>query len=82
MKIKDLTPKQVHLIADAMEEGSVNALRHLVSGRRGASAARAIAIEKAAARVGIDIPRESLNSGCAKCEFAKACRKIQKASTK
>lgn len=82
MKIKSLTPAQVHQIADAIPNTSINSLRHVLSGRRGASAARAIAIEKAAASVGIDLPREALNAGCAKCEFAKACRKAQRLACK
>ena len=81
MKITDLTPQQVHLIADAMGT-SANSIRHVTTGRRGVTAQRAIAIEKAAAKVGLEITRESLNAGCAKCEFARSCRKTQKASTK
>lgn len=50
-------------------------LRQVAAGRRGASSRTAIAIERAARRLGWDIRREDLNSGCAVCEFARACRK-------
>lgn len=78
ISIKDLTPAQVRQIAEAMPNTTVNSLRHVVTGVRGVSSARAIAIEKAAATIGLSITRESLNPGCAKCEFARACRRTMK----
>ena len=50
-------------------------LRHYASGRIKASASRAIAIEKAAARMGHDVPRGSLCEACRTCEYARACLK-------
>ena len=74
MKITDITAEQARKIA-ALLAITTNAFRAVVKGRRGTSSLRAIAIEKAAKRIGLDIRRESLNAGCAKCEFAKRCRK-------
>lgn len=79
--IIDLTPAQVRQLAEEVPT-SVNSLRHVVSGLHGVSALRAIEIEQAAARIGLYIPRESLNSGCAKCEFANACRKVARTTLK
>lgn len=79
--IIDITPEQVRQLADLIPT-SVNSLRHVVSGVHGVSALRAIEIEHAAAKIGLHIPRESLNSGCAKCEFAAACRKVARTTLK
>lgn len=74
MKLSQLTPTQVTRLARLLGT-TVNALRHAVKGRRGVSAERAIAIERAAKRMGLDIRREGLSAACQGCEFAKACRK-------
>lgn len=79
--IIDLTPEQVRQLAEQVPT-SVNSLRHVVSGLHGVSALRAIEIEHAATKIGLNIPRESLNSGCAKCEFAHACRKVAQTTLK
>lgn len=77
MKIHKLTPTQVAEIAPLVPT-TRDSLRHVVTGRRGVSADKAIAIEKAAGKVGLSITRESLNAGCAKCEFARQCRRAMK----
>lgn len=51
-----------------------SSLRHAAKGRRGVSADMALAIETAAAQIGLDIRRETLASACAGCEFARRCR--------
>lgn len=81
MKISELTPEQIREMAPLVptSEGS---LRQVVTAHRGVSAERAIAVERAAAKIGLTIRRESLNTGCASCEFAKACRKNQKEMSK
>jgi hypothetical protein len=76
MKITDLTPEVRQKIADLLELGSDAVLRHIQTGRRKASAAMAVRIEKAAKRVGVDLPRESLCETCRKCDLAKAARKL------
>lgn len=77
MKISDLTPDQIREMAPLVPT-SEGALRQNVSAHRGVSAQRAIAIERAASKIGLEIRRESLNTGCANCEFARACRQVQK----
>jgi DNA-binding transcriptional regulator YdaS (Cro superfamily) len=77
MKIADLTPEQIREMAPLVPT-SEGALRQNVTAHRGVSSQRAIAIERAASKIGLSIPRESLNPGCAACEFAKACRQVQK----
>lgn len=80
MKLSDTTPEQQKRIAALMGGTTTyNSLRHIAAGRVGASASMAVAIERAAKRIGLDIPRESLNAGCRGCEFAKTCRKAQRA---
>lgn len=73
MKIHKLTSQQIRDLAPLVPT-SEDVLRHIVSGRRGVTAARAIAIERAAGKLGLDIRRESLNEGCKRCEFARTCR--------
>jgi len=73
MKLSDLTPKQTQELAPLVPT-TPETMRQYVSGRRGVSSVRAIAIEKAAKKMGLDIRRETMNDGCAKCEFAKTCR--------
>lgn len=81
MKFADTTPEQIRRIAALMGGTSTyNSLRHIAAGRVGASAEMAVAIERAAARIGLDIPRESLSPACKGCDFAKACRKAQRAA--
>lgn len=81
MKFSDLTPDQIRRIG-ALIGGKTTyfSLRHIAAGRTGASTEMAIAIERAAKRIGLDVPRESLSSACKGCEFAKACRKAQRAA--
>lgn len=81
MKISDLTPEQIREMAPLVPT-SEGTLRQIVTAHRGVSSGRAIAVERAASKIGLSIPRETLNSGCAGCEFAKACRRIQKGMTK
>jgi DNA-binding transcriptional regulator YdaS (Cro superfamily) len=77
MKISTLTPEQIREVAPLVPTSEAT-LRQVVKGHRGVSAIKAIAIERAASKIGLAIPRESLNPGCAACEFAKACRQVQK----
>lgn len=77
MKISDLTPDQVRELAPLVPT-TPGSLRQNVENRRGTSAQRAIAIERAASKLGLDIRREQLNPGCKQCEFAKQCRKALK----
>lgn len=74
MLITDLTPTQRARLA-ALVPTSVASLRHIQAGRRNASAEMAVAIEVAAAKIGLAIHRETLNSGCRVCAFARQCRK-------
>jgi hypothetical protein len=74
MKLKDLTPLQRRRLA-ALTPCSEGALRHSSAGRRGISSLMAIRLERAARRMGLDIKREDMNSGCKVCEFARICRK-------
>lgn len=75
MKLKDLTPTLRQKIAGQMAWASDAVLRHIQTGRRKASAEMAINIERAAKKVGIDLPRESLCDACGKCDLAKKARK-------
>lgn len=77
MKVSQLTPEQIRRLAPLVPT-SIATLRQVAHGQRGVTALKAIAIERAAAKLGLDIRRESLNPGCANCEFAKACRQVQK----
>lgn len=81
MKLSTLTPDQIRELAPLVPT-SEGALRQNAVGHRGVSAQRAIAIERAASKIGLSVPRESLNPGCASCEFAKACRQVQKGMPK
>ena len=59
---------------------TVGALRHVVTGRRWASAAMAIALEKSARKMGSGrklplLLRQDLALACKHCEYAKACAK-------
>lgn len=60
-----------------LAETSLGSLRHLVTGRRKASAEKAIAIERAAKRMriaGIEHPtRADLSEACRNCEYNKTC---------
>ncbi len=76
MKFSDTTPDQQRRIAALIGKGTTyGSLRHVAAGRRGVSAEMAVAIERAAARIGLEIRRESLNAGCKGCEFARTCRR-------
>lgn len=80
MELKDCTPDQLSRIAALVSAStgrptSYASLRHAAKGRRGVSADMAVAIESAAARLGLDLRREAMASACAGCEFARACRK-------
>lgn len=78
MKFQDTTAEQRRAIAKAMGgRATENSLRHVAKGRRGVSAEMAVAIERAAGAVGLDIRRESLSPTCAGCEFARTCRKLK-----
>lgn len=77
MKITELTPEQVRMIAPLIPS-TAGALRHIVAGRRAPSAQMAIQIEVAAKRVGIDLFREEMAEGCQMCGFARTCRKLEK----
>jgi hypothetical protein len=74
MKLNELSPKVRNTLADRMKMNR-DALRHIASGHRGASAEMAIKIERAALRMGIPIQRESLCAACGGCELAKKARK-------
>ena len=73
MKIKDITTDQRKRIA-RLAKTSDGFLRHVQSGRRKASAEMAIRIEAAAARVGVEIRRESLCAACGGCDLAREAR--------
>lgn len=74
MKLKNLTPAQRNALADKMKMNR-DALRHISTGYRGASAEMAIKIERAATRMGFAIQRESLCAACGGCELARKARK-------
>lgn len=73
MNLIDLTPIQLRRLAK-LAKTSYDTLRHAATGRRGVSSQAAIRIERAGHRMGLDLRREQMSAGCAKCEFAKACR--------
>lgn len=75
MNLRDLTPRQIRQLALAVGSTTEGTMRGIASGHRRVSSKRAIEIEAAARKLGWDIRRESLNSGCASCDFAKACRR-------
>ena len=80
MKLSDTTPEQQRRIAALVAAATgrpttANSLRHAAKGRVGVTAGMAIAIERAAASIGLDIRREHMSEACGDCEFAKACRK-------
>lgn len=79
MDIHECTPDQLRRIAALVSAATgrpttYSSLRHAAKGRRGVSADMALAIERAAAQIGLDIRRETLASACASCEFARRCR--------
>lgn len=79
MNINECTPDQLRRIAALVSAATgrpttYSSLRHAAKGRRGVSADMALAIEHAAAQIGLDIRREALASACAGCEFARRCR--------
>ena len=80
INIRRLTPEQLRQLS-TKSSISYDMLRHYARGRRGIKSLTAILIERAARKLGLDIRREDLNSGCAKCEFAKACRKQMREPT-
>jgi DNA-binding transcriptional regulator YdaS (Cro superfamily) len=74
MKLSDITVAQRKRIA-ALAKTSDGALRHIQAGRRQASADMAIAVERAAKRVGLEIKREDLCAACGGCELARKARR-------
>ena len=79
MNINECTPDQLRRIAALVSAATgrpttYSSLRHAAKGRRGVSADMALALEHAAAQIGLDIRREALASACAGCEFARRCR--------
>ena len=84
MKISELTPGQQVQIAAKIAAATgrpttANSLRHVVKGRVGVQSGMAIAIERAAAELGLDLRREDMSTACGECEFAKACRSTKQA---
>lgn len=73
MKLTDLIPGQIKRLA-ALVGCNPDSLRHVKMGRRALSAEMAIKVEKAGRRLKLNLRREDMNSGCAKCEFARKCR--------
>jgi DNA-binding transcriptional regulator YdaS (Cro superfamily) len=71
MNLKDLLASQLKRIA-ALIDGptSYGALRQVVHGRRKMSAEMAIEVERAAKRIGLDVPREENCAACGGCEYA------------
>ena len=79
MTLSDCTPDQLRRVAALVSAATgrpttYSSLRHAAKGRCGVSADMALAIETAAAQIGLDIRRETLASACAGCEFARRCR--------
>lgn len=72
--LRAMTPEQRVRFAK-LAKTTPGALRQIAIGKRGASALMAVNIDRAAARMGLRIPREGLNSGCAVCEYARTCSK-------
>ena len=75
MSLTDLTLTQRKRLAK-LAKTSDKYLNHLQSGRRHASAELAIRLERGAARMGIDLPREELCAACGKRELAKRAREV------
>lgn len=57
---------------------TADVLRQYASEHRYASAEKAIKIEKAAEKMGLDVPRGSLCEACRTCEYARTCLKGKK----
>lgn len=75
--ISALTPAELKKLAP-LAKTTYGALRQVASGRRQMSADMASTVERAAARIGLNLPREMHASACSKCEFARQCRKGMK----
>lgn len=75
--ISALTPADLKRLAP-MAKTTYGALRQVASGRRQMSADMASTVERAAARIGFNLPRELHASACKGCEFARQCRKATK----
>lgn len=79
MNINECTPDQLRRIAALVSAATgrpttYSSLRHAAKGRRGVSADMALAVERAAGQIGLDIRRETLASACAGCDFVRRCR--------
>jgi hypothetical protein len=73
-KLTEVTIAQRRRIA-ALAGTSDAVVRHIQSGARQASSTMAIKIERAAKRIGLDVPRESLCAACGGCDLARKARK-------
>ena len=74
MTLNDIDPKKRKRLA-ALAQTTDRTLQHIQAGRRQASAAMAIRIERAAKRIGLEVPRESLCAACGGCDLARKARK-------
>jgi hypothetical protein len=74
--LDSMTAKQREQFARAAGT-SIGSLRQIAAGRRGASALMAVRIDRAAAKRGLILPRASLNTGCAVCEYARTCTRTE-----
>lgn len=74
--IRELMPADLRAIAP-LAKTTAGTLRQYAIGRRRMSSSVAIAVEKAGARLGFNLPRELHALGCEVCEFARACRKVK-----
>jgi hypothetical protein len=72
--ISGLTHRQLGRLAP-LAKTTQGSLRGYQNGMRRMSAEMAIRVEKAAKRLGLNLPRELHAGGCSTCEFARICRK-------
>jgi len=75
--LSDLDVATRHELAAEMSTSEA-VIRHIATGRRQASSGMAIRIERAAAKIGLHIPRSDLSSACATCEYAHQCERSKK----
>ncbi len=73
---RSMTPAERKVFA-TLAKSTDGSLRQAAEGRRGISADLASRIERAAVKIGAKpISRMELNETCAKCEFARYCKKV------
>lgn len=76
-KLSDLTPAELQHVAE-LAGTSYAYLRHVAKGRRQASAETAAAVETAAARIDLEVGRETMCATCKGCKYLKAAKRQER----